>query len=233
VAELSIGLTKSVAATAPKVFQLNKRLGAGTVVKLLVVVVRAFIDSVRVPDKPSPTDVLLLAEDLALTYTHDSIKDIVLALKEARLSGTKFYQALDASTIKRLIIEYFERKAAWLKGEHDDRKASGTSLAQAGVAQLASLAPAIAKSLTLRIDPNHPHAEGLRQKLSLTKQKLERGLIDETEAARQRAEVAAAATRKPRDDWKPSAGAQQRIEASNRREDKRILDKYPARPQLE
>ena len=93
-ADTGIGLTKAQALAAPKVFQLSRRLGEREVVKLLVVVLRAFVDSLRVKDKPDAADLIALADDLARTYSHDSIKDIILALKEARISGHNFYQTL-------------------------------------------------------------------------------------------------------------------------------------------
>ena len=100
---MSVGLTRAVALTAPQIFQLTHRLGEATVVKLLVLLLKSFVDSVRVPDKLGPADIIEVADTLAQTYTHDSIKHILLALKEARTSGTIFYQALDASQIYAII----------------------------------------------------------------------------------------------------------------------------------
>jgi hypothetical protein len=130
-ADVSVGLTRKIAFTAPKIFQLNRSIGQREVVKLLVMILRAFVDSLRVPEKPDVADLLeladTLADTLAETYTHDSIKDFILALKEARTNGTKFYQSLDVSTIYRLITEYFDRKAAYLENRHLDQKAAGVS----------------------------------------------------------------------------------------------------------
>ena len=124
-AEVSVGLTMAQAMAAPKLFQLRHRLGETVLIKLLVVVLRAFMDSLRVADKPDAADILELADTLAHMYTHDSLKDIILALKEARTHGTKFYQSLDVSTLYRLIQEYFNRKAAYLENRHLDQKATG------------------------------------------------------------------------------------------------------------
>ena len=81
-ADISIGLTPAQAVAAPKLFQLTHRLGEREVVKLLVVILRAFVDSLRVKEKPDAADLIELAGTLAQTYTHDSLKDIILALKE-------------------------------------------------------------------------------------------------------------------------------------------------------
>ena len=122
-----MGLTLAQAAAAPKLFQLQRQLGDRALVGLLVLVLRAFVDSLRVPDKPDAADILELADTLAQTYTHDSLKDIILALKEARTQGTNFFQALDVSTLYRLLSEYFDRKARYLEHRHLDQKATGAS----------------------------------------------------------------------------------------------------------
>jgi hypothetical protein len=190
-ADLSVGLTKAQALAAPKIFQLQRQLGEQTVVKLLVTVLRAFVDSVRVPHKPDAADLLELADTLAQTYTHDSLKDVILALKEARTNGTNFYQALDASIIYRLISEYFNRKAHYLEQRHLDRKAEGPS-AEAATVQALAATPAVATMVARRIDPAHPNAESLRRKLNLTKARLKRGTITPEQAEQQRQEVEAA-----------------------------------------
>ncbi|MBC8084412.1 MAG: hypothetical protein H7Z21_14520 [Hymenobacter sp.] len=229
-AEISVGLNRTVALAAPKIFQLNHRLGEQTVVKLLVLLLKSFVDSVRVPDKLGPADIIEVADTLAQTYTHDSIKDILLALKEARMSGTIFYQALDASQIYALITAYFDKKAAWLESQHRDRKAQATSLEYSAVAQLQQLGPQLVQHLQLRIAPDHPNADLLRRKLSLTKQQEQRGLITPAQATQSRADVAAANVCKPRADWQPRPETQQLIDARHRQEDREIMDRYRVRP---
>ena len=186
---MSFGLTKQVALAAPKIFQLNHRLGEQAVVKLLVAVLRAFVDSLRVKDKPDATDLMELAETLAQTYTHDSIKDVILALKEARMNGTKFYQALDVSTIYGLISEYFDRKASFLESRHKDQKATGPSHDAATVATIAGAGNTVATIISRRLDPAHPNRESLRRKLTITKAREVRGLITSAQAQQQRQEV--------------------------------------------
>ena len=203
-AEVSIGLTVAQATAAPKLFQLRHRLGEAVLIKLLVVVLRAFMDSLRVPEKPDAADILELADTLAHTYTHDSLKDIILALKEARTQGTKFYQSMDVSTLYRLIQEYFTRKAAYLENRHLDQKATGAGQQAQDVKLLGEAAPRMLENVAQQIPADHPNAEGLRQKLSITKARARRGLITPEEAERQRAEARQATERKPRPDWKPA-----------------------------
>ncbi len=227
-ADISVGLTREVASTAPKIFQLNRTLGPREVVKLLVIILRAFVDSLRVPEKPDAADLLELADTLAETYTHDSLKDFILALKEARTNGTKFYQALDVSTLYRLIRDYFDKKAAYLESRHLDRKATGASQQAADVQLLGQAAPRMLQNVAQQIPADHPNAESLRQKLTITNQKARRGLITPEEAEQQRAQVRQATERKPRKNWQPGPEAQKRIDKRNAAEDRAILKKYRA-----
>ena len=225
-AEMSFGLTKQVALAAPKIFQLNHRLGEQTVVKLLVAVLRAFVDSLRVKDKPDATDLMELAETLAQTYTHDSIKDIMLALKEARTSGHNFYQALDISTVFAIITTYFEAKSNYLQHRHLDRKATGASTQAADVQLLGDAAPRMLENVAQQIDDDHPNAAALREKLTITNAKARRGLITPDQAARQRAEARAAGQRKDRRDWKASPEAQRAIDQRHAAENRQLMDQY-------
>jgi hypothetical protein len=185
-ADMSVGLTRHAAGAAPKIFRLNHTLGPGVVVKLLVVVLRAFVDSVRVPDKMGTADIIECAEALAQTYTHDSIKDIILALKEARLGGYKFYQALDPSQVFEIVAAYFDRKSTWLEHQHRDQKVQGSSADAVGIAQLKAVAPTMLASVALMIPPQHPARERLRAVLTITKGRERRGLITPELAEHQR-----------------------------------------------
>lgn len=225
VADLSLSLTRQQAAAAPKLFQLKHRLTEAVVVKLLVVVLKCFCDAVRVPEKPSPAELIEAAEVLAATYTHDSIKDVVLALKEARLSGFNFFQSLDTTKIFGIVAAYFEKKVDWLKAQHLDTKAHSTSAEHSAIAQLAAAGAAV-HSIGQRLDPTHPNHESLRRKLTITNGKARRGLLTPEQAEQQRQQVQQANQRKPRPDWQPQEAAQRRIDCRNRAEDRRLLDKY-------
>ena len=225
-ADIGIGLTKAQALAAPKIFQLTHRIGEREVVKLLVVILRAFVDSLRVKEKPDAADLITLADDLARTYTHDSIKDIILALKEARMNGHNFFQALDISTLYKLIADYFDKKAHFLENRHLDQKANGASTQAADVKLLGDAAPRMLENVAQQIPADHPNAEALRQKLTITNQKARRGLITPQEAEQQRAEVRQATERKPRKSWQASPEAQQLIDKRHRAENAHMMEKY-------
>ncbi|UOQ51728.1 hypothetical protein [Hymenobacter cellulosivorans] len=229
-AEVSVGLTLAQAAAAPKLFQLRKQVGESVLVKLLVVILRAFVDSLRVQDKPDAADILELADTLAQTYTHDSLKDIILALKEARTNGTKFYQALDSAKIYELIRTYFDRKAKYLENGHLDQKAQGASQQAVAIHQLQQVTPQLVASIGRQIPPDHPNAEHLRQRLTIINQKQRRGLLTEKEAEQQRAEVQQATQRKARSDWQPSPEAQQAINRRGRDTTRRFAERHGINP---
>ena len=225
-ADVSVGLTPAQALAAPKLFQLTHRFGEREVVKLLVVILRAFVDSLRVKEKPDAADLITLADDLARTYSHDSIKDIILALKEARIGGHNFYQALDVSTLYKLIAAYFDKKSRFLENRHLDQKATGASAQAADVQLLGDAAPKMLEHVAQQIPADHPNAETLRQKLTITKARARRGLITPEEAERQHAEARQATERKPRLDWKASPEAQQLIDKRHRAENAHLMERY-------
>ncbi|WBO84482.1 hypothetical protein [Hymenobacter yonginensis] len=224
-AEVSVGLTPTQAAAAPKLFQLKRTLGEEVVVKLLVVILRAFVDSVRVADKPDAADILELADTLAQTYTHDSVKDLILALKQARTTGTRFFNALDPATIYGLISQYFDKKAQHLENGHLDQKTQAISQEAVTLHQLQQAAPALVQSVALMIPASHPNAQHLRDKLTLIKQKYRRGLLSMEQAAQQRQEVQQAIQRHPRPDWQPSEAARQQITRRHQQATRRFAEK--------
>ncbi|UYZ60208.1 hypothetical protein [Hymenobacter latericus] len=229
-AEVSTGLTIAQAHAAPKLYQLRRRHGEQVLVALLVIILRAFIDSLRVPDKPDAADILEMADTLAQTYTHDSLKDIILALKEARTNGSKFYQSLDPARIYALIREYFDRKARFLENQHLDQKARGASQEQHTLQQLQRAAPQLVVGIGRQIPDDHPNAEHLRQRLSLINQKQKRGLLSAAEADQLRAETQTATQRHPRPDWKPNEAAQRAIDHRHRQDAHRFALRHGINP---
>jgi hypothetical protein len=219
--EASLGLTQATAAEQPKLCRIRYAEGEVHLLKSVIFVLRHFVDSVKVPVKLDGAEIIELAESICRKYTHESLEDIMLALKEARNGKTIFYNKLDQSDVLRALDKYFERKSIWLEHQHRDQKSRATSIEHNAAVLLGQVVPDLCQQMTLRIDPTHPNSESLRRKLSITKAKEQRGLMTPEEAEQSRADVAAANQRKPRTDWQPGRDAQQRMNARNREEGKR------------
>lgn len=119
VTSMSSGLDLATAHTAPKLFNLKAKLGKGMVIKILCAVLKSFCDSIKASKTMDAIDIVECAELLEERYSHDSIKDIILALKMAKLKGTKFYNAVDVSVIMGICEEYFESKIIWMENQHE------------------------------------------------------------------------------------------------------------------
>ena len=218
--DMTLGLTSAKAAECRKLFQIRRIEGELTLLKLVIFVLRQFVDSTKASTKLDGVEIIEVAEGICQTYTHDSLEDLMIALREARQGDTNLYNKLSQGDIWQALKKYFERKAKLLENEHLDQKSRASSLEYSAIAQLGQLAPKLCQQMELRIDATHPNAESLRRKLSLTDAKEKRGLMTPAEAAQSRADVAAGNLRKHRADWQPSVEAQQRMEARNRKEDK-------------
>jgi hypothetical protein len=115
-------LTIIKAAEAPKVFELKRALGEEMLVKLVCVVIKSFCESIKASKTMDSIDIIECAEDLIATYTHDSVKDFIMALKNARKEGMKFYNCLSHGIVMGIISEYMANKADALEGLHRDTK---------------------------------------------------------------------------------------------------------------
>lgn len=118
--EMSVGLTMGKAISSPKIFQIKKQLGEETIVKILTVIIHSFCHSLKVKENMDPLEVVNCARVLAEKYTHDSIKDIILALKEAKEDGKIFYNSVSEQVIYQIVNEYMDRKSAFLENQHYD-----------------------------------------------------------------------------------------------------------------
>ncbi|WP_243651009.1 hypothetical protein [Hymenobacter gummosus] len=231
-ADVSLGLTKAAALTAPKLFQLRRTLGEREVTKLVVVVLRAFVDSVRAEHKPDAADLMEAADYLVQTYTHDSLKDLVLALKEARTSGKlkAYYNTLDMAVVYAALTDYFERKADYLNQQHLDQKAQGATNQNQALQQLQQAAPQLMAGIGRQIPDDHPNAAHLRHRLTVIGQKEKRGLITPEQAQQLRDETTAATIRQPRQDWKPGEEAQRAIDQRHWASTRRFAERHGINP---
>ena len=224
-------LDKYTVASAAVVSHPSSRLkrwsqGDGTTLKILAVVLKSFVDSVRVPNRPDAADIIEMADELMNTYSHDSIKDIILALKEARTSGKAFFQVLDQPTVFGIVNTYFEAKAIFLHNEHRDHLARGSSAHAETLRALGDAGQQLLRRVADRIPADDPDREAKRRRLTITKAREQRGLITPAQAEQQRATFRALHVPQGRPDWKARPDAQKIIDQRHRRENQTLLDRY-------
>jgi hypothetical protein len=124
VSEMSTGLTIQKALEAPKIFQVKKTLGMENLIKLFCVIIKSFCDSIKAKNTMDAADILECAELIAETYTHDSVKDIVMALKQAKKRGHSFYNSISIPVIFEIITEYMDQKAKFIEKVRADEKSA-------------------------------------------------------------------------------------------------------------
>lgn len=174
--EMQYGLTREKALQSPAIFLVKKRIGDGNALKLVAFIIKSFQDSLKVKEQMSCVDIIQAAEDALETYTHDSLKDIILAFKEARKSGKKFYNSLNQSDIFDILNDYFEQKAQWLETRHQDQKMQAESNSVPFLKAMQESCPEQISAMSNMIDPRHINKEHLRLRLTIQKQKRKRGL---------------------------------------------------------
>jgi len=125
VSKISSSLDFATAHADIKLFNLKAIHSKGTVIKILCAVLKSFCDSIKATKTMDAIDIVECAEILEEKYSHDSIKDIILALKKAKMKGMTFYNAIDSSIILLICTEYFDDKSKWLEGRHKETKSLG------------------------------------------------------------------------------------------------------------
>jgi hypothetical protein len=122
VADMSVGLTVAKAMKAPKIFQVKKKLGEETVIKILCVIIKSFCDSIKAKKTLDAADILECADMIAEKYTHDSIKDIVMAFKQAKAKGKVFYNSISIQAVFEIVTDYMDNKSSFIEKEVADMK---------------------------------------------------------------------------------------------------------------
>jgi hypothetical protein len=107
---------------ATKIFRLKKTIGQETLVKLMCVIIKSFCDSIKATRTMDAVEILECAEMIIEKYTHDSVKDILLALKRAKEKGMSFYNVVNIPIIFDIITEYMEKKSEWIETRQADEK---------------------------------------------------------------------------------------------------------------
>jgi hypothetical protein len=87
IAKSLIKLNFEVALSSEKVFQLKQSIGKPTVFKTVCALLKMFSDATKVNKPLSASEIILSADWMLKKYTHESIADFALALKEAIYGG--------------------------------------------------------------------------------------------------------------------------------------------------
>lgn len=108
--------------SSPKIFQLKKSMGEADLVKLMCATIKMFCDSIKATRTLDAPEILECAEMIIEKYTHDSFRDILLALKRAKEKGMSFYNVVNIPVIFTIITEYMEKKSEWVETRQADEK---------------------------------------------------------------------------------------------------------------
>lgn len=136
---------------APKVFQLEEE----DVIQSLCVLLKVFNFATKVKTGLYDFEIIAVAEEIAKTYTHDSVDDVALAFKEALTSGwrPREFGILHVGDVMTVISEYFERKALRLEQAHKSLRDSNKSLIGGEIGALAEgLTSSSVESFTEKYD---------------------------------------------------------------------------------
>jgi hypothetical protein len=116
-------ISQSFAFTAPKLFQMDNVSTKRQIVSLLAF----FNKTIKVKEELQPHEIIILTQLVMEKYSHESVEDILLALKDAIFGGYKFFGKISIQDITAILETYFEKKAIWLEGNHQSQKFASSS----------------------------------------------------------------------------------------------------------
>ena len=164
--EISVEVTMEKALQAPKIFQLKQSLGEKDLLKLVCFILKAFADSLKLKNSLTIPEIIETANLITEKYTHESVKDVILAFKESKLKGRKFYNVLSIQVIFEMLNEYFVQKAKYLENRHlDFRQAEANNQTQ----WLKKMPEFIQQKYLRMIPKNHVNRGFLRLRLTIIK----------------------------------------------------------------
>ena len=116
-----------MALQSEKLFQLKSSLGEATIFKSICALLKVFSDAAKVNKPLSSSEIILCADWIIKKYTHESIADFALALKDGIFGGHKFYGSVTMADVRAVVEEYFESKADKLTQHHEKLKNTDTN----------------------------------------------------------------------------------------------------------
>lgn len=165
-AEISTGLNMARAIAAPKIFQLKQSLGEKDLLKLVCFILKVFSDSTKVKNGLSNLEIIETANLIIEKYTHESIKDIILAFKQAKLSGRKFYNILTITMISEIFNSHFLTKSQYIEARHQQFKEAESNNE---IQWLKAMPISMQQKYLCAIPKNHINREILRLKATIQK----------------------------------------------------------------
>ena len=121
-----VKLDFQIAFQSEKLFQLKATIGEPNIFKSICALLKVFSDAAKVNKPLSSSEIILCTDWLIKKYTHESIADFALALKEGIFGGHKFYGSVTMSDVKEVVEKYFESKTEKLKELHEKLKNTDT-----------------------------------------------------------------------------------------------------------
>ncbi len=125
-----MSLTKlnfEVALQSEKLFQLKSTIGEQNIFKCVCALLKMFSDATKVNKPLLSSEIILCSDWIIKKYTHDSLADIALALKDGIFGGHKFYGSVTIADVKEVVEKYFEMKAEKLESIEKTNQTSETA----------------------------------------------------------------------------------------------------------
>lgn len=141
-AKIALSLIKldfQLALQAEKLFQLKSTLGEATILKTLCALLKMFSDATKVNKPLSSSEIILCSDWIIKKYTHESIADFALALKDGIFGNHKFYGSVTIADVREVMEKYFEAKAEKLKAIHDEFKSLNTDTGATIITELSKM----------------------------------------------------------------------------------------------
>jgi hypothetical protein len=123
-------VTLETAVKAKHIRDVLVTLGREMVLKLMVLVIKCFVDGVKVKQKIGALEMVELAQYLLENYFGESLEDFILCFKQAKFSGQKLYQSLGREEIMGFVDAYMNQKAEYLEERYriNEKKNQGLDL---------------------------------------------------------------------------------------------------------
>jgi len=128
-----------VALRSERIFQLKNTIGEATIYKSICVLLKMFSDATKVNKPLLNSEIILCADWIIKKYTHESIADFALALKDGIFGGHKFYGSVTIADVREVIEKYFETKAEKLEEMSKTMKTSEVLLKCDGIIEMIQL----------------------------------------------------------------------------------------------